>query len=139
MKKETKKRVGRQEFLDIQINLVFMTKYRHKAFTKEILDDLRNIFDYICTDFDTKLISFYGEEDYVHLLIGYPPKLPITKLVSCLRRVSSRIIKKRKYPSIQQRLWAGAIWKPSYFIGRCSESSTCIVQQYLEKQKNIIS
>ncbi|MBR4605155.1 MAG: transposase [Lachnospiraceae bacterium] len=36
-------------------------------------------------------MEFDGEEDHVHLLVNYPPKLAISSLVNRLKGVSSRL------------------------------------------------
>jgi REP element-mobilizing transposase RayT len=83
----------------MHVHLIFVTKYRRKVFTKQILDELKKIFVNICIDFETDLVEFEGEGDHVHLLINYPPKVTISKLVNSLKGVSSRLIRKKQYPS----------------------------------------
>ena len=73
-------------------------------FTKDVIDDLRGIFAGVCTDLEAKLIEFDGEHDYVHLLVNYPPKLAVSVLVNSLKGVSSRMIRKKNYPSIRKKL-----------------------------------
>ena len=65
----------------MHVHLVFVTKYRRGVFTKEILDDLQPIFSSVCTDFEAELVAFDGEEDHVHLLVNYPPKVAVSTLV----------------------------------------------------------
>ncbi len=55
------------------------------------LDDLKTIFESVCKDFNAELVEFDGEKDHVHLLINYPPKISIAKLVNSLKGVSSRM------------------------------------------------
>ncbi len=86
---------GRHCLFLMHVHLVFVTKYRREVFTKEILTDLHSIFALTCKDFESELIEFDGEEDYVHLLINYPPKVAVSKLVNTLKGVSSRLIRKK--------------------------------------------
>ena len=88
-------RRGRHCVFLMHVHLVFVTKYRREVFTKEILDDLRNIFSSVCADFEAELVEFDGEDDHVHLLVNYPPKVAVSALVSSLKGVSSRMIRKR--------------------------------------------
>ena len=97
-------RTGRHCVFNMHVHLVFVTKYRRGVFTKEILDDLRVIFEHICLDFQAELIEFDGEEDHVHLLIHYPPKVAISNLVNSLKGVSSRLIRQKQYPSLVARV-----------------------------------
>lgn len=101
----------------MHVHLVFVTKYRRRVFTKQILDELRVIFANICTDFEAHLVEFEGEGDHVHLLVDYSPKVSVSKLVNSLKGVSSRLIRKKKHPNIQNALWGGSLWSPSYFTG----------------------
>jgi putative transposase len=128
-------RRGRQCVFKMHIHLVFVTKYRRDVFTKAILDDLQKIFTKVCVDFESELIEFDGEDDHVHLLIDYPPKVAISKLVNSLKGVSSLLIRKKNYPSIKQKLWGGALWSPSYFAGSCGGAPIEIIKQYIEQQK----
>ena len=128
-------RRGRYVVYNLHVHLVFVTKYRVKVFTKEILDDMRGIFESVCTDFEAQLVEFDGEDDHVHLLVNYPPKVSISKLVNSLKGVSSRMIRQKNYPSIKQKLWGGALWSPSYFAGSCGGAPIEIIRQYIEQQK----
>lgn len=134
MEKETDLRRGRQVVFNLHVHLVFVAKYRRKVFTKEILDDMRQIFESVCTDFEAQLVEFDGENDHVHLLVNYPPKVSISKLVNSLKGVSSRMIRQKNYPSIREKLWGGALWSPSYFAGSCGGAPISIIRQYIEQQ-----
>ena len=120
---------------DIQIFTCLFTRYRRGVFTKQILDDLHEIFAKVCTDFQTELVEFDGEDDHVHLLVNYPPKVAVSALVNSLKGVSSRMIRKKNYPSIRKKLWGDALWSPSYFAGSCGGAPIEILRQYIEQQK----
>lgn len=118
----------------MHVHLVFVTKYRKKVFTKQVLDDLREIFSSVCSDFGASLIEFEGEGDHVHLLANYPPKIAISKFVNSLKGVSSRLIRKKGYSSIQSALWGDSLWSPSYFAGACGGAPLTVIRQYIEQQ-----
>jgi putative transposase len=44
----------------------------------------------VCGDFGAELRDFKGEDDQVHLLAGYPPKLSVAGLADSLNGVSAR-------------------------------------------------
>ena len=116
-------------------HLVFVTKYRREVFTKAILDDLRLIFSSVCSDFGAELIEFDGEDDHVHLLVNYPAKVAVSRLVNSLKGVSSHLIRKKNYPGIRAKLWSNALWSPSYFAGSCGGAPIAVIRQYIEQQK----
>lgn len=128
-------RRGRHCVFMMHAHLVFVTKYRRGVFTQEILDDMRPMFASVCTDFEAELVEFDGEDDHVHLLVNYPPKVAISKLVNSLKGVSSFLIRKKNYPSIKKKLWGGALWSPSYFAASCGGAPIAIIRQYIEQQR----
>ncbi len=136
MKKRAEIYHGRHVVFNLHVHLVFVTKYRRRVFTKAILDDLRDVFTRICSDFEAELVEFDGEEDHVHLLVTYPPKMTISRLVNSLKGVSSRLIRQKRYPSVQKRLWGDSLWSPSYFAGSCGGAPISIIRQYIEQQNS---
>ncbi|MUG31802.1 IS200/IS605 family transposase [Psychrobacter sanguinis] len=118
----------------MHVHLVFVTKYRRAVFTKQVLDDLEVIFDDVCKMFEAELVEFDGKGDHVHLLVHYPPKVAISSLVNSLKGVSSRLIRKKQYPSISKQLWGSALWSPSYFAGSCGGAPIDIIRQYIKQQ-----
>ena len=135
MKNQEEIRHGRNCVFLIHVHLVFVTKYRRCVFTHSIIKELRVIFSDVCGDFEAKLIEFDGEDDHVHLLINYPPKVSISKLVNSLKGVSSRLLRRRGHPSIEKNLWGGQLWSPSYFAGSCEGAPLTIIRQYIENQR----
>ncbi len=128
-------RTGRHCVFMLHVHLVFVTKYRRGVFTKEVIDDLHDIFAGVCADFEAELAQFDGEDDHVHLLVNYPPKVSISKLVNSLKGVSSRMIRKKNYPGIRKKLWGGALWSPSYFAGSVGGAPMSVLRQYIENQR----
>lgn len=117
----------------MHVHLVFVTKYRKKVFTAEILDTAREIFADVCIDFESRLVGFEGEKDHVHLLVEYPPKISVSKLVNSLKGVSSRHLRKR-YLSMSNYYYKGALWSPSYFAGSCGGAPLNVIKQYIDQQ-----
>ncbi|NHZ62371.1 IS200/IS605 family transposase, partial [Massilia genomosp. 1] len=64
-----------------------------------------------------------------------PPKVSVSNLVNSLKGVSSRMIRKKNYPSIRKKLWGGALWSPSCFAGSCGGAPIAVIRQYIEPQQ----
>ncbi|MFM2344588.1 MAG: hypothetical protein RLZZ210_1199 [Pseudomonadota bacterium] len=126
-------RHGRHCVFDLNIHLVFITKYRKKIFSKEHIDFLHIILSKVCSDFDCTLSECNGEVDHMHLLINYPPKVSVSKLVNSLKGVSSRMLKKQ-FPNLGQFYFKGALWTPSYFASSCGGVSLDTIKQYIDNQ-----
>ena len=110
-----------------------MTKYRASVFSNEILKDLKAIFEDVCRTFEVELVEMNGETEHIHLLLNYPPKVSISKLVNSLKGVSSRLIRK-KHPKLAKYYWKGGLWSPSYFAGSCGGAPLSIIKQYIKRQ-----
>ena len=75
------------------VHLVFTTKYRRKLLTAVMIDQLREAFESACVKLECELLEMDGEQDHVHLLVTYPPKLSISVMVNNLKAVSSRMLR----------------------------------------------
>ena len=127
-------RAGRHCVAKLHVHLVFVTKYRRRVFSKAILRRLKEVFETVCNDFEAQLIEFDGEDDHVHLLVNYPPKVSISKLVNSLKGVSSRLLRK-EFAELRARYWRGVLWSPSYFAGSCGGAPISIIKQYIQQQQ----
>ena len=127
-------RRGRQCVFNMHVHLVFVAKYRRKVFDKEAIDRLRELFAKVCGDFEALLVEMDGERDHVHLLVSYPPKVPVSALVNSLKGASSRVLRKER-PDIAKRFYyKGALWSPSYFASSCGGAPISIMREYIEQQ-----
>ena len=138
MKKVNDIRTGRHCVFLLHAHLGFVTKYRYGVFTKIIPDGLKEIFVSVCRDFEAELIEVDGEEDHVHLLVVYPPKVAISSLVNSLKGVSGRLIRRKGYSPIQKKLWGGPLWPPGYFAGSCGGAPISVLRQYIEAHEHPI-
>ncbi len=118
----------------MHVHLVFVTKYRKNVFDAGAIEVLRGIFTDVCNDFHATLIEMDGEDDHVHLLVEYPPKVAVSSLVNSLKGVSSRLLRKSR-PELAGRYWSDVLWSPSYFAASCGGAPISIVRQYIEQQK----
>ena len=55
---------------------------------QKILNDLRPIFASVCTDVESELIEFEGENNHRRLPMNDPPKVAVSKLVNNLKGIS---------------------------------------------------
>jgi len=133
MIKSSEYRAGRHCVFNMHVHLVFVTKYRKAIFTKNDIDELHNIFSGICKSFESELVEMDGERDHVHLLVNYPPKVSISKLVNSLKGASSRVMRKNN-ERLRRIYWKGVLWSPSYFAASCGGAPIEIVKQYIEQQ-----
>jgi len=128
-------RRGRSVVYSLSVHLVFITKYRRKVITDRVRERLRDIFASVCTDFGATLQEMDGEEDHVHLLVDYPPKHSISRMVMSLKLVSCRLLKKERYPEIERVLYGPHLWTPSYYAGSTGGATLDTVKAYIQNQR----
>ena len=128
-------RRGRTVVYTLHAHLVFTPKYRRGPFTDEILRRCEEVMRAVCADFETELVEFNGEKDHVHLLVHYPPKVQLSKLVNSLKGVSARLLRKEYDTHVRRYLWGGHFWSGSYFAGSCGGEPLSVVRQYIEQQQ----
>lgn len=126
-------RTGRHCVFHMHAHLVFVTKYRRRVFTKKSLAVLAIIFEEVCQKLEASLIAFEGEKDHVHLLVHYPPKLALSKLVNSLKGVSSRLLRKH-IKEVTRYYWKDVLWSPSYFASSCGGAPISIIREYIQNQ-----
>jgi REP element-mobilizing transposase RayT len=87
------------------------------------------------TGFGAELTEFNGEADHVHLLVHYPPKVALSRLVGSLKGVSARRLR-QEFPShIRKYLWGDHFWSPSYFAVSAGGAPLKVIKEYIENQK----
>ncbi len=128
-------RRGRSVVYTLHAHLVFTPKYRRGPFTDEILGRCEEVMRDVCTDFGAELREFNGERDHVHLLVHYPPKVAISRLVGSLKGVSARRLRQEFPGHIRKYLWGEHLWSPSYFAASCGGAPLSVIKAYIENQK----
>jgi len=137
MEKDNEIRHGRHCVFKMHVHLVFVAKYRRKVFDGDAIDRMRRMFGKVCEDMEASLIEMDGEDNHVHLLVEYPPKLAVSVLVNSLKGVSSRLLRKER-PDLRKRYWKNVLWSPSYFASSCGGAPISIIKQYIEQQQTPI-
>jgi putative transposase len=120
----------------MHVHLVFVTKCRRNVFNEEMLRRCEDIMIEVCDSFEAELREFNGEHDHVHLLIHYPPKVAISKLVNSLKGVSSHFLRKEFTDRINPSIMHGPFWSPSYLAASsCGGAPLSIIKAYIEQQR----
>ncbi|MFE9925515.1 IS200/IS605 family transposase [Streptomyces sp. NPDC005774] len=129
-------RTGRHVVHNLHAHLVFVTKYRRGVFDDQMLKRCEEIMREVCAGFETELREFNGEADHVHLLVHYPPKVALSKLINSLKGVSSRYLRAEHTGRINRIGMGSVLWSRSYFAGSCGGAPLTVIRQYIEDQKH---
>lgn len=118
----------------LSVHIVFVTKYRRKVITPEILNDLKEIFDRLCKNQKCQLTSFNAESDHCHLLVEMYPDVAPSKLVNTLKTVSSRLIRRDYKEHLNKFYRKPVFWTGAYCIVSTGGAPKTIVKQYIDSQ-----
>jgi len=131
MTDQTDYRRGRHCVFNLHVYLVFVTKYRRGVLTHEHIRFLEGVFTDVCARFGAHLVEYDGEDDHVHLLVTYPPKVAVSTLVNSLKGASARQLRNR----YSVRTHRNHLWSPSYFAASCGGAPLETIRQYVENQR----
>lgn len=128
-------RRGRSVVYNLHAHLVFVTKYRRDVLNDAMLTRCEQVMADVCTSLGAQLAEFNGEDDHVHLLVRYPPRLAISTLVNSLKGVSAYYLRKEFTGRINRHIMRGHLWSPSYFAASCGGAPLAIIKEYIDQQK----
>jgi putative transposase len=136
MDMDSRIRRGRTVVYSLSYHLVFVTKYRRSPITKRVREFLKEVFSEVCTDFGGTLDEMDGGANHLHLLVSMPPKVAPAKLVNSLKGVSSRHVRRQRFPEVRQALWGEHFWSPSYFVSSTGGATLSKVKAYIQNQRS---
>jgi putative transposase len=68
-------------------------------------------------------------------LVGYPPKVALSRLINSLKGVSARRLRAANFPEVRNKLWGEHFWSPSYCAVSCGGAPLETVKRYVQKQR----
>jgi putative transposase len=95
---------------------------------------LEEIMRDVCADFEAGLAEFNGASQHVHLLVSFPPKMAVAKLVNSLKGGvqppdGNRVPRTGPPLPGPNKLWAG-----SCFAGSVGGAPLAALQTYIDNQ-----
>ena len=67
----------------------------------------------VCERHGAVLVESDGESDHLHLLIEYPPKVALSRLVGSIKTNTSKRVREQRWPEVTKALWGQHFWSPS--------------------------
>ncbi|MCP5163141.1 MAG: IS200/IS605 family transposase [Hahellaceae bacterium] len=122
---------------NLKLHIVFVTKYRRKTLSPELLDYLRESFEEILQAWRCELLEFGGETDHVHIRVSIHPALDISVLINNLKTASARRARNRFADHLKTFYGKPLFWHRAYFV--CSVGGTTLeaVKAYVERQGTV--
>lgn len=119
---------------NFKLHCVFVTKYRRKTLTPELLAYLEIVFDQVLAAWRCKLLEFGGEPDHVHLLVSIHPALDISVPINNLKIASARRARRQFAEHLAHYYWKPLFWHRAYFVSSVGGASLETMKAYVERQ-----
>ena len=113
--------------------MVWCPKYRKKVLVGAISDRVKELFYKIAEEFDFEIDSCVVAEEHIHILLSFPPRYSISRVVGIIKSISSSKIF-GEFPEVRKKLWGGHLWEQGYFVRTVGEQMTDdVIKRYIEK------
>ena len=120
----------------LHAHIVLVPKYRKKVMTQRVTDDLRDSFTEVCSRYEATLDAFEVDRDHAHLLVSYPPKVSLSKLVMSMKTISALRVRRHDWAEVTRALWGDHFWSPSYAVISCGGAPLEKVKEYIDNQQS---
>ena len=118
---------------DSKYHLVWCPKYRKRILVGEIRNRVKEIFYKIAEEFDFEMDRCEVAEEHIHILLSFPPRYSIARVVGIIKSISSSKIFD-EFPKVKKKLWGGHFWEQGYFVRTVGEQMTDdVIRRYIDK------
>ena len=130
-----KQRRGGHTVHNIQIHLVWITKYRYAVLTGDVQVRARDLLSQTCDALDVSILKGVVSKDHVHLHVSCPPNLSVSELVKRLKGRSAKLLLS-EFPALKKRYWGGHFWGIGYGAWSVGNITDEMLQQYLDHHRD---
>jgi len=106
-------RKGSHSIFNIQLHIIFVTKYRNKVINEAMLSCIRNTLARVCEKNKCMIKEFNGEPDHVHLLLDFHPDNNLSSLIGSMKFASSRVVRAEFKEIVDKYYWKDKFWSDS--------------------------
>ena len=116
-------------FTRLNSTLVWVTKYRYKVLTGDVVQRVRERVRQTCEAFESRIIKGVVSKAHVHILVSVPPEMAPSEI---MRRSKGRTASKRfeAFPTLKQK-WRH-FWARGHFCATVGEMTEEMIKEYLE-------
>ena len=125
---------GSHTVWDCKYHLVWTTKYRYQVLGREVGQRCRELLREIAISKEMLIYAGSINRDHVHMLIGIPPQLSVSRAVQYLKGKSSHRLLS-KYKQLKKRYWGQHLWARGYWVVTSGNVTDEVWKEYIENQK----
>ena len=125
---------GSHTVWDCKYHLVWTTKYRYQVLGGEIGLRCRASLREIAISKEMLIYAGSINRDHIHMLIGIPPQISVSRAVQYLKGKSSHRLLS-EYKQLKKRYWGQHLWARGYWVVTSGNVTDEVWKEYIENQK----
>ena len=121
-------------FYKCDYHIVFTPKYRYRILDGLVKALVEHDLQVISQWKDVEIEEFSVQNDHVHLVCSFPPKISISEYMGTLKgKLAIKLFK--TYPSLKQKpYWGNHFWSRGYFISTVGLDEE-MIKRYVKYQE----
>ena len=127
-------RNGNHTISQIQIHIVWVTKYWYGVLKGDIQKRCREIIIQICDAEDIRILKWVVSKDHVYIHIEYPLSKSVSYIVKKSKGRSSRKLQ-QEFKELSKQYWGKHFWAIGYGAWSTGNVSQETVNEYLEHHR----
>jgi len=125
---------GSHTVWDCKYHLVWTTKYRYQVLGGEVGHRCRELLREIAMSKEMIVYAGSINRDHVHMLIGIPPQLSVSRAVQYLKGKSSHRLLS-EYKALRKRYWGQHLWARGYWVASSGNVTDEVWKDYIKNQQ----
>ena len=125
---------GSHTVWDCKYHLVWATKYRYQVLGGEVGHRCRGLLREIAMSKEMIVYAGSINRDHVHMLIGIPPQLSVSRAVQYLKGKSSHRLLS-EYKALRKRYWGQHLWARGYWVASSGNVTDEVWKEYIKNQQ----
>jgi putative transposase len=125
---------GSHAVWDCKYHLVWITKYRYPVLAGDVGLRTRELLRDIARSLEMTIYAGSVNRNHVHLLIGIPPHISVSRAVQYLKGKSSHKLLS-EFVSLKKRYWGQHLWGRGYWVASSGNVTDEVWKKYIEDQK----
>ena len=118
---------------DCKYHLVWTTKYRYPVLDGEVGQRCRELLREIARSKEMIIYAGSINRDHVHMLIGIPPNVSVSRAVQFLKGKSSHRLLS-EYQKLRKRYWGQHLWARGYWVATSGNVTDEVWKEYIKHQ-----
>ena len=119
---------------DLQIHVVWLTKYRKKILNGKVNQRLKKLLMQGCSAKGITIIKGNIQSEHVHLLLAIPSTMSVAQVMQYLKGRSSKKLQE-EFSHLRRKYWGQHMWATGYFCRSVGTVIKDMIEEYIMNQK----